>query len=238
MLFALGFVSLFITGGLTGPILAQPILDEYLHNTFFVVAHFHLIMAMAGVFGLYAATFYWFPLLTATRNHPGRLLSEPLGRLHFWLTLIGAYAVFLPMHLTGLAGEPRHYAQLTGIPGVGGALSPAGVLLAHTIPLNKFITYAALFLASAQLIFLFNLIRSLRSGAPAPSNPWQATTLEWHPALNPFPPLPASDTTEITVYRAPCNYSSINFGDTFLPQWVQHTAVQSIIEDTTNVKPE
>ncbi len=238
MLFALGFVSLFITGGLTGPILAQPILDEYLHNTFFVVAHFHLIMAMAGVFGLYAATFYWFPLLTATRNHPGRLLSEPLGHLHFWLTLIGAYAVFLPMHLTGLAGEPRHYAQLTGIPGVGGALSPAGVLLAHTIPLNKFITYAALFLASAQLIFLFNLIRSLRSGAPAPSNPWQATTLEWHPALNPFPPLPASDTTEITVYRAPCNYSSINFGDTFLPQWVQHTAVQSIIEDTTNVKPE
>ena len=238
MLFALGFVSLFITGGLTGPILAQPILDEYLHNTFFVVAHFHLIMAMAGVFGLYAATFYWFPLLTATRNHPGRLLSEPLGHLHFWLTLIGAYAVFLPMHLTGLAGEPRHYAQLTGIPGVGGALSPAGVLLAHTIPLNKFITYAALFLASAQLIFLFNLIRSLRSGAPARSNPWQATTLEWHPALNPFPPLPASDTTEITVYRAPCNYSSINFGDTFLPQWVQHTAVQSIIEDTTNVKPE
>src|SRR6202035_143708 len=97
MLFSLGFVSLFITGGLTGPILAQPILDEYLHNTFFVVAHFHLIMAMAGVFALYAATYYWFPLLTATAKHPGRLLSEPLGHLHFWLTLIGAYAVFLPI---------------------------------------------------------------------------------------------------------------------------------------------
>src|ERR1700734_1994761 len=96
MLFALGFVSLFITGGLTGPILAQPILDEYLHNTFFVVAHFHLIMAMAGVFGLFAATYYWFPLITATHTRPGRLLSESLGRWHFWLTIIGAYATFLP----------------------------------------------------------------------------------------------------------------------------------------------
>ncbi len=238
MLFALGFVSLFITGGLTGPILAQPILDEYLHNTFFVVAHFHLIMAMAGVFGLFAATYYWFPLLTATRNHPGRLMSERLGRLHFWLTLIGAYAVFLPMHLTGLAGEPRHYAQLTGIPGPGGMLSPAGVLLSHTIPLNQFITYAALFLASAQLIFLINLIQSLRHGTIAPTNPWHATTLEWHPALNPFTALPASDTPEIAVYRAPCHYSSVNLGNAFLPQWVQHTVVQPIIEDATNAKPE
>src|ERR1700749_2976603 len=162
--FALRFVSLFIAGGLTGPILAQPILDEYLHNTFFVVAHFPLIMAMAGIFGLYAAAYYWFPLLSATSEHPGRLLSEPLGRLHFWCTILGAYAVFLPMHLTGLAGEPRHYAQLTGIPGPGGALSPAGLLLGQTIPLNRFITYAAIFLASAQLLFFINLFRSVGKG--------------------------------------------------------------------------
>src|SRR5438270_2423811 len=161
LLFSVGFVSLFITGGLTGPILAQPILDEYLHNTFFVVAHFHLIMAMAGVFALFAATYYWFPLLSASRRHHGRLLSEPLGHLHFWCTLVGAYAVFLPMHLTGLAGEPRHYAQLTGIPGPGGALSPTGLLLAHTLPLNRFITYAAIFLVTAQLLFFFNLFHSL-----------------------------------------------------------------------------
>jgi cytochrome c oxidase subunit 1 len=237
MLFSLGFVSLFITGGLTGPILAQPILDQYLHNTFFVVAHFHLIMAMAGVFALYAATYYWFPLITATHKHPGRLLSDPLGRLHFWCTLVGAYAVFLPMHLTGLAGEPRHYSQLTGIPGPGGALSPTGVLLAQTLPLNRFITYAAIFLASTQLIFLFNLFQSARKGPFAPSNPWQATTLEWHPALNPFLPIPASDTPEITVLRAPCHYSSIHTTDTFLPQWVQQT-VQPSIDDTTNAKPE
>jgi cytochrome c oxidase subunit 1 len=142
------------------------------------------------------------------------------------------------MHLTGLAGEPRHYAQLTGIPGPGGALSPAGLLLARTLPLNRFITCAAIFLASAQLLFLFNLFRSLRKGRFAPSNPWQATTLEWHPALNPFTPLPASDTTQITVHRAPCLYFSTDLGDAFLPQWVQHTVVEPTIEDTTNAKPE
>jgi cytochrome c oxidase subunit I len=238
MLFVLGFVSLFITGGLTGPILAQPILDQYLHNTFFVVAHFHLIMAMAGIFGLYAATYYWFPLITATATHPGRLLSEPLGRLHFWCTLIGAYATFLPMHLTGLAGEPRHYAQLTGIPGPGGRLSPTGLLLAQTLPLNRFITYAAIFLATTQLIFLVNIIRSLRAGTPAPPNPWQATTLEWHPALNPFSPSEASDTTEIAVHRAPCHYQSTSAGDSFLPQWVP-VAVQNVKNDkTADAKPE
>jgi cytochrome c oxidase subunit 1 len=238
MLFALGFVSLFITGGLTGPILAQPILDEYLHNTFFVVAHFHLIMAMAGVFGLYAATYYWFPLLTATSQHPGRLLSEPLGHLHFWCTLLGAYAVFLPMHVTGLAGEPRHYGQLTGIPGPGGSLSPAGALLSHTLPLNRCITYAALLLATAQLVFLFNLARSLRKGIFASSNPWQATTLEWHPSMNPFPPLTASDTPEISVHRAPCHYQSNQVEVPFLPQWAPVPFQQDEIEDVTDTKPE
>jgi cytochrome c oxidase subunit 1 len=238
MLFALGFVSLFLTGGLTGPILAQPILDEYLHNTFFVVAHFHLIMAMAGIFGLYAATYYWFPLLTATSQHPGRLLSEPLGHLHFWCTLLGAYAVFLPMHLTGLAGEPRHYSQLTGIPGPGGSLSPAGALLSHTLPLNRFITYAALFLATTQLVFLFNLVRSLRKGNFASSNPWQATTLEWHPSMNPFPPLPASDTPDISVHRAPCHYQSNQVDVSFLPQWAPIPFEQDEIEQATDIKPE
>jgi cytochrome c oxidase subunit 1 len=235
MLFALGFVSLFITGGLTGPILAQPILDEYLHNTFFVVAHFHLIMAMAGIFGLYAATYYWFPLITATGTRPGALLSEALGRWHFWLTLVGAYAVFLPMHLTGLAGEPRHYSQLTGIPGPGGHLSPAGRLLSQTIPLNRFITYAAIFLASAQLLFLVNLIRSLRHGKSAPENPWRATTLEWHPALNPSPFQPESEIPEITVHRAPCQYS-VSSGE-FLPQWAPES-IQSSVDNTPNTKPE
>lgn len=170
MLWMLGFVSFFIAGGLTGPILAQPILDSYLHNTFFVVAHFHLIMAMAGVFSLFAATYYWFPLMT------GRMMNERLGRWHFWLTIVAAYSTFLPMHLTGLAGEPRQYAQLTGIPG------PAGVLLARLQPMQIHVTGSAFVLAAAQILFLVNLWRSARSGEVARENPWEATTLEWAPA--------------------------------------------------------
>ena len=202
-LFALGFVSLFITGGLTGPILAQPILDQYLHNTFFVVAHFHLIMAMAGIFGLFAATYYWFPLLA------GRMLHEGLGRVHFWGSLLGAYATFLPMHLTGLAGEPRHYAQLTGIP------NAAGDLLARTLPMNREITWAAFLLATVQLIFLLNLVLTLWRGRPCGSNPWDATTLEWLPELSQgaSAPLPI-------VYRGPAQYSYESGKASALPQWM------------------
>jgi cytochrome c oxidase subunit 1 len=223
MLFSLGFVSLFITGGLTGPILAQPIIDEYLHNTFFVVAHFHLIMAMAGVFGLFAATYYWFPLLTAKNGQPGRMMSETLGRLHFWTTLVGAYATFLPMHLTGLMGEPRHYAQLTGV------ANAAGHLLAGTLPLNRFITWSAIFLATAQLLFFANLIHSLLRGCPAPPNPWQATTLEWHPALHPNASTEVAE-EQIVVYRPPCEYQITATGELILPQWRT--------DPISNIKPE
>ena len=202
-LFALGFVSLFITGGLTGPILAQPILDEYLHNTFFVVAHFHLIMAMAGIFGLFAATYYWFPLLA------GRTLHEGLGRIHFWGSLVGAYATFLPMHFTGLMGEPRHYAQLSGIQ------NAAGNLLAPTIPMNREITWAAFFLAGIQFVFFANLVRTLLSKRSESPNPWAATTLEWCPALGrqSVDPLP-------TVYRGPSQYAHQQGEDIPLPQWI------------------
>ncbi|MEO8990703.1 MAG: cbb3-type cytochrome c oxidase subunit I, partial [Acidobacteriaceae bacterium] len=204
MLFALGFVSLFIAGGLTGPILAQPILDQYLHNTFFVVAHFHLIMAMAGIFGLFLATYYWFPLLT------GRTLNEGLGRLHFAGTIVGAYATFLPMHLTGLAGEPRQYAQLTGLAG------PAGALLARTMPLQRFITYAAIFLAVAQAPFFANLWTTLRSRTRCRQNPWDATTMEWAPEA--FDP---SERDELQTHVAPCEYSLD--GANFHPQWQPFT---------------
>ncbi len=215
LLFALGFVSLFVTGGLTGPILAQPILDQYLHNTFFVIAHFHLIMAMASIFGLFAATYYWFPILSCTPTRPGRLLSERLGHIHFWGTFLGAYATFLPMHLTGLAGEPRHYAQLTGIAG------QAGSLLAQTLPLQRAITYAAIFLALAQIPFFINIRLSLRRGALASTNPWDATTLEWHPNLQRDSAPQASPLDQpIVVYRAPGDYDSAPHQAIFHPQWV------------------
>ncbi|SNS76295.1 cytochrome c oxidase subunit 1 [Granulicella rosea] len=211
MLFALGFVSLFVAGGLTGPILAQPILDQYLHNTYFVVAHFHLIMAMAGIFGLYAATYYWFPILTRTASMPnGRLLSETLGKWHFWTTFLGAYATFLPMHIAGLAGEPRHYAQFIGIPNAA-----AQHLIDGAMGMQRHITYSAIFLISAQMLFVVNLLVSWRRGELAGENPWEATTSEWHrPASNEW----------IAVYRAPCIYiqhsGNESGGEVFLPQWV------------------
>ncbi len=162
MLFALGFVSVFVTGGLSGIFLAQPVLDLYFHDTYFVVAHFHLIMGVAAIFGIFAGVFYWFPRLF------GRMMNEKLGKIHFFATLIGIYALFLPMHIAGIAGNPRRYADFTNFD-----------FLAPLIPLHRWMTWAAFFTAAAQLIFLFNLFWSMRYGTPAASNPWAANTLEW-----------------------------------------------------------
>lgn len=162
MLFSLGFVSIFVTGGLSGLFLAQPEIDSYFHDTYFVVAHFHLIMGVAALFGIFAATFYWFPLMF------GRMMDERLGKVHFYLTFVGAYATFLPMHFAGFAGNPRRYADFTTF-----------TFLARVMPLQRWITYSAFFLASAQVIFLFNLARSIRGGAIAQINPWRSTSLEW-----------------------------------------------------------
>jgi cytochrome c oxidase subunit 1 len=209
MLFALGFVSLFIAGGLTGPILAQPILDQYLHNTYFVVAHFHLIMAMAGVFGLFAATHYWFPHITSAAGGVSRLMNETLGKWHFWLTITGAYMTFLPMHLAGLGGNPRHYAQLVGIP------NAASDLLAKVIPLQLAITHAALLLAASQVLFLVNLVHSFRRGRGHGENPWLATTLEWTPTA--FHTVASNHI--IVAHRGPCHYDHNEAGVRFAPQW-------------------
>jgi cytochrome c oxidase subunit I len=161
-LFSAGFVSLFITGGLTGPLLAQPSLDIYLHDTYFVVAHFHLIMAMAGLFGVFAATHFWFPKMF------GRMMSERLGAIHFWITFIGAYAIFMPMHLLGAAGHPRRYSELTGVQYVS-AMEP----------LQRFITIAAMVTIAGQVIFLVNLFWSMFKGRKTSANPWECSTLEW-----------------------------------------------------------
>jgi cytochrome c oxidase subunit 1 len=162
LLFSVGFVSLFITGGLTGPILAQPALDTYLHDTYFVVAHFHLIMAMAGVFAIFSATYFWFPKMF------GRMMNETLGRWHFWITLLGAYATFMPMHLLGIAGHPRRYSELSGVQYV-----------AAMAPLQKFVTLAAIVTLAGQIIFVVNFFWSMRKGPVAEANPWECSTLEW-----------------------------------------------------------
>ena len=143
-LFALGFVSIFVTGGLSGLFLGQPQLDAYFHDTYFVVAHFHMIMGIAALFGIFAGTFYWFPLMF------GRALNERLGKLHFYLTFVFAYATFLPMHFAGFAGNPRRYADFTTFD-----------FLAPVLPLHKWITHSAFTLAAVQLIFLGNLVWTL-----------------------------------------------------------------------------
>jgi cytochrome c oxidase subunit 1 len=170
MLFALGFVSLFVTGGISGIFLGQPALDLYFHDTYFVVGHFHMIMGVAAIFGMFAGTFYWFPKVTA------RYMNETLGKIHFYLTFIGVYAIFTPMHYLGIAGNPRRYSDFTNFDFLG-----------KLMPVHTFMTYAAMATAVAQLIFLFNLIWSARKGKPAPVNPWEATTLEWTvPSPPPF----------------------------------------------------
>src|SRR3989441_917113 len=140
MLFAIGFVSLFVTGGISGPFLAQPVLDIYLHETYFVIAHFHLIMGVASIFGIFAATYYWFPKMF------GRMMNETLGKLHFWLTFVGAYAIFMPMHYYGMAAGLRRYSQGTEV-----------AWIQHLLPLQKFITIAAFVTIASQFIFVFNL---------------------------------------------------------------------------------
>jgi cytochrome c oxidase subunit I len=168
MLFAIGFVSLFISGGVTGLVLGQTALDMVFHDTYFVTGHFHLIMGVAAVFGIFAATYYWFPKMF------GRLMSERLGKLHFWLTFIGVYAIFIPFHIMGMAGHPRRYPD-----------SLQYEFLRALDPLQIVITIAALVTAAAQMIFMVNLFLSLWRGKRAEDNPWEGTTLEWTTATPP-----------------------------------------------------
>ena len=168
MLYAIGFVSLFVSGGLSGPFLAQPVLDIQLHDTYFVVGHFHLIMGVAAIFGMFAATYYWFPKMF------GRMMNETWGRVHFFLTLAGTYAIFMPMHYLGMAGGTRRYSQYTEV-----------AYLQKLMPIHQFMTYAAFITIAAQFIFVLNLFWSMFKGPKASDNPWEATTLEWTTATPP-----------------------------------------------------
>jgi len=168
-LFALGFISMFVAGGVSGFFLAQPSLDIMLHATYFVVGHFHLVMAVAAIFGIFAGTYFWFPKMT------GRMMNETLGKVHFWLSFVGAYCIFMPFHYLGIMGNVRRYAEF-----VDDYMQPV-------LGVHKFITVAALATGAAQLIFLYNLIHSRFWGKEAPQNPWEATSLEWTvPSPPPF----------------------------------------------------
>ena len=166
-LFALGFISMFVSGGVSGFFLAQPSIDIMLHATYFVVGHFHMVMGVAAMFGIFSGTYFWFPKMY------GRMMDETLGKIHFWLTFVGTYCIFMPFHYLGWAGNVRRYAAFTDD------------FLKPLIPLHQFITVAALFTGAVQLIFIYNFIKSRFRGAPAPANPWEGTSLEW---IMPSPP--------------------------------------------------
>ena len=197
MMFCLGFISTFVTGGLSGILLAHPAVDSYLHATYFVVGHLHMVMGVSAIFAIFAATYYWYPKMF------GRMLSERLGMIHFWLTFVGVYCIFMPMHVLGISGNPRRYAMLTDD------------FLIPLIPLHRFITVAALFTGAVQFIFLFNLFWSMFRGERAADNPWNATSLEWTVSS---PPPPGNFAVLPVVHHGAYEYGETNLDRDFVMQ--------------------
>jgi cytochrome c oxidase subunit 1 len=201
MLFAIGFIFTFIHGGLTGLFLGNVTVDLPLSDTYFVVGHFHMVMGVSPILVVFGAIYHWYPKIT------GRMYNETLGKLHFWLTFLGTYAIYLPMHYLGILGVPRRYY----------ALGDTEFLPDSVHSVNAAITIAALVVAGSVLIFLYNMITSLKSGKKAPPNPWKATTLEWQTPDTPpkhgnwGPKLPE-------VHRWAYDYSVPGAPDDFIPQ--------------------
>ena len=201
MLFAIGFVSTFITGGLTGIILGDSALDINVHDTYFVVAHFHLVMGISALYGMLAGIYHWYPILF------GKMMNKNLGYIHFWVTAISAYGVFFPMHFIGMAGLPRRYYTNSNFP-----------LFDDLADTNQIITMFALMGAAVQLVFLYNFIYNIFYGKKAPQNPWKSTTLEWtasqkHIHGNWQGKIP-------DVHRWPYDYSKPGYKEDFVPQHI------------------
>ncbi|OXA80055.1 cytochrome c oxidase subunit 1 [Flavobacterium araucananum] len=199
MLFSIGMVSTFITGGLTGIILGDSTLDINVHDTYFVIAHFHLVMGISALYGMFAGIYHWFPKMY------GRMLNKNLGYIHFWVTAVCAYGVFFPMHFIGLAGLPRRYYTNTNFP-----------LFDDLQNVNVLITTFALVGGAFQLVFLYNFFSSIFYGKKAVQNPWRSTTLEW---TTPVEHIHGNWPGEIPhVYRWPYDYSNPNHDVDFVPQ--------------------
>jgi cytochrome c oxidase subunit 1 len=204
MLFAIGLVSSFISGGVTGIILADSALDITLHDTYFVVAHFHVVMGMSAVFGMFAGVYHWFPKMF------GRMMNTRMGYVHFWLTLISGYGVFFPMHFVGISGAPRRYYDFS----VYGDFDAESFTM--IMDLNVIITIFAIIGSIAQIVFFFNFFYSIYRGPITPQNPWKSNTLEW---TTPVEHVHGNWPGELpTVHRWPYDYSKPGAADDFIPQ--------------------
>ena len=201
MLFALGFIVTFVNGGITGLFLGNTAIDVPLSDTMFVVAHFHMVMGVAPLMVIFGAIYHWFPLMS------GRMLDETLGRIHFWVTFIGAYSIFLPLHYIGFQGVPRRYFEM----GETNFIPPS------VQDLNAFVTVVAVMVGFAQILFFYNLFKSMSSGEIAEKNPWKAASLEWQTPEQ--PPAHGNFGDELpVVYRWAYAYGVPGAKDDFVPQ--------------------
>jgi cytochrome c oxidase subunit 1 len=198
MLFSIGFVSLFISGGLTGVFLGNSALDIHLHDTYFIIAHFHIVMGVAGFFGMFAGLYHWYPKMY------GRYMNNTLSYIHFWVTMVGAYLIFWPMHYEGLAGMPRRYYDFSNWES-----------FKMFAGLNEFISFVSIIVFSAQLLFVFNFFYSIFKGRKVTTqNPWGATSLEWTAPIRPGHGNWVGEIPE--VHRWPYDYGKD--GREFIPQ--------------------
>jgi cytochrome c oxidase subunit 1 len=210
MMFAIGFIFTFINGGLTGLFLGNVTVDVPLSDTMFVVAHFHMVMAIAPIMVVMGAIYHWYPKIT------GRMLNDTLGKVHFWVTFVGSYAIYYPMHYLGFAGVPRRYYAIEG----------TNFIPESAASLNVAITIAALVVGAFQVVFLYNLVWSYFKGKPSGGNPWNATTLEWQTPDTP-PKHGNFGATLPVVYRWAYDYSVPGAKQDFIPQNVPAPEVKS-----------
>jgi cytochrome c oxidase subunit 1 len=215
MLFALGFIVTFVNGGITGLFLGNVIIDIPLSDTYFVVAHFHMVMGIAPLMVVFGAIYHWYPLIT------GRHLNQTLGKIHFWVTFLGAYAIYFPMHYLGFIGVPRRYFEMYDSP-----------YMTSGVGLNQFITVAALIVGFTQILFLYNIFSSVFKGEKSERNPWKANSLEWH--TPDYPPTHGNFGKELpVVYRWPYDFSVPGSDKEHIPQNVPPSQVPTAKAEIT-----
>jgi len=219
MLFAIAFIFTFVNGGLSGLFLGNVTVDVPLSDTYFVVGHFHMVMAVAPILVIFGAIYHWYPKIT------GRMLNDTLGKIHFWVTFLGTYAIYYPMHYLGLEGVPRRYF----------AYGETAFISDSVQTVNAGITIAAIIVALAQLLFLFNLVSSYFLGRESGPNPWEATTLEWQTPHT--PPRHGNFGAELpVVYRWAYDYSVPGAKHDFIPQNVPPEEVETLDRDDREVR--